>query len=411
MFCAWLLTMLFLPAFIMLLGEEGLQRSLKGDAESGSRVLTNGLKGLGRFAVGKPWVLPVVFIVLAAAAIPGMMKVEVNDNPVRWFKSGSEIRVATEEFNRRYPGVYNASLIIDGADPETLTSPEMVSELLALQNRLSEISFVGQVTSYANLVAAGPESVPKTDDEIVSSLDSVFDSPQGIYAGGLISEGYQRANVQISMKNGDNKSMQRVLDETDAFFAARPLPAGTTAERAGETYLNLVWQDKMVSGMLKAFISTFVIVFVLMIVLFRSVRWAVLAILPLSATILLVYGVIGFTGKDYDMPIAVLSTLVLGIAIDFAIHFIQRYRALAEEEASFSLALARVYEEPARAITKNALIVALGFVPMFFASLTPYIVVGIFMASIMVLSWVVSLALLPSIITLFQRGAARRAEA
>ncbi len=75
------------------------------------------------------------------------------------------------------------------------------------------------------------------------------------------------------------------------------------------------------------------------------------------------------------------------------------------------MALARVYEEPARAITKNALIVALGFVPMFFASLTPYIVVGIFMASIMVLSWVVSLALLPSIITLFQRGAARRAEA
>ncbi len=67
-------------------------------------------------------------------------------------------------------------------------------------------------------------------------------------------------------------------------------------------------------------------------------------------------------------------------------------------------------KESARAITKNALIVALGFVPMFFASLTPYIIVGIFMASIMVLSWVVSLALLPSIITLFQRGAARRAE-
>ncbi len=70
-----------------------------------------------------------------------------------------------------------------------------------------------------------------------------------------------------------------------------------------------------------------------------------------------------------------------------------------------------VKKEPTKAITKNALIVALGFVPMFFASLTPYIVVGIFMASIMVLSWVVSLALLPSIITLFQGWAARRAEA
>ncbi len=65
--------------------------------------------------------------------------------------------------------------------------------------------------------------------------------------------------------------------------------------------------------------------------------------------------------------------------------------------------MGQVYEEPARAITKNALIVALGFVPMFIASVTPYIVVGVFMASIMVLSWVVSLVLLPSIISLFSK--------
>jgi len=406
-FAAWLLTMLFLPAFIMLLGEEGLQKSLKGDSESGSKVLTGGLRRLGGLAVGKPLIFPVLFIVLGAVAIPGMLSVSVNDNPVKWFKSGSDIRVATEEFNRLFPGVYNASLVLEG---ESLTDPDTVTQLLALKQHLSEISFVGQVTSYADLVAGDEDAVPGTDNEIRDSLDAVFDSPQGIYAGGLITADYQRANVQVSMKSGDNKSMQEVLDETDAFLAARPFPAGTTVDWAGETYLNLVWQDKMVNGMLKAFISTFIVVFILMVVLFRSLRWAFLAILPLSATILFVYGVIGFSGKDYDMPIAVLSTLVLGIAIDFAIHFIQRYRQLMEEHASVGMALGRIYEEPARAITRNALIIALGFVPMFFASLTPYTIVGIFMASIMVLSWLVSLALLPSIITLFQRGA-RKAEA
>ncbi len=398
-FAAWLLTMLFLPAFVMMLGEEGLQKSLRGDAEMGSKTLTGGLRILGGFAVGKPIIFPILFIALGAVAIPGMLNVSVNDNPVRWFKSGSDIRIATEEFNRLFPGVYNASLVLEG---ENLTEPETVTQLLELRDRLSRLSFVGQVTSYADLVSPGVDAVPKTDDEIEDSLDAVFDSPQGIYAGGLISEDYGRANVQVSMKKGDNKSMQKVLDEAEDFLAARPFPSGTSAEWAGETYLNLVWQDKMVSGMLKAFISTFIVVFVLMVLLFRSLVWAVLAILPLSATILLVYGVIGFSGKDYDMPIAVLSTLVLGIAIDFAIHFIQRYRQLMEEHASVGMALARIYEEPARAITKNAIIIAIGFVPMFFASLTPYIIVGIFMASIMVLSWVVSLALLPSLITLFR---------
>jgi len=193
-FCAWLLTMVFLPAFIILLSEEGLQRSITGETESGSRVLAGGLRRLGRLATGKPWIFPVVFILLSAAAIPGILKISVNDNPVRWFKSGSEIRVATEELNRLLPGMYNASLVIESSEPGTLTSPEMVLQLLALQVRLAEISFVGQVTSYGDLVKSGtgPDAIPKTQDEIESSLDSVFNSPRGILAGGLISHGYQR---------------------------------------------------------------------------------------------------------------------------------------------------------------------------------------------------------------------------
>jgi predicted RND superfamily exporter protein len=173
---AWLLTVLFLPAFIMLLGDEGLKRSIKGDEESGSRVLTPGLRGLGRFAVGKPWAFPVLFIVLAVVAVPGMMKVEVNDNPVRWFKSGSEIRVATEEFNRLFPGVYNASLILESGTPGTLTNPETLLTLVALQKHLAEIPFVGQVTSYADLVTAGSgaDAVPETQNGVEAALDAVF---------------------------------------------------------------------------------------------------------------------------------------------------------------------------------------------------------------------------------------------
>ena len=112
------------------------------------------------------------------------------------------------------------------------------------------------------------------------------------------------------------------------------------------------------------------------------------------------------------MPLAVLSTLVLGISIDFAIHFLQRYRVQMKEALMTSgRALSRVFEEPARAIARNALIVALGFVPMFFSSLVPYIVVGMLMVSIMVLSFLSSLLLLPAVITLFQRGEARGMEA
>ena len=80
-----------------------------------------------------------------------------------------------------------------------------------------------------------------------------------------------------------------------------------------------------------------------------------------------VYGIIGWIGKDYDMPIAVLSSLTLGLSVDFAIHFIERTRAMLRSSGSFATAAERIFEEPARAIARNAIVIALGFTPLFFA--------------------------------------------
>ena len=144
-----------------------------------------------------------------------------------------------------------------------------------------------------------------------------------------------------------------------------------------------------------------------------------LAMVPLSVTIAGVYGIIGWVGKDYDMPIAVLSSLTLGLSIDFAIHFIERTRALLRSSGSFETASEQMFEEPARAIARNAIVIAIGFTPLFFAPLVPYITVGAFMAAIMALSGLTTLVLLPALMSfagpwlfpeMHKRGAFNNAE-
>ena len=387
---AWLLTMVFVPAFVIVLGEESLKRIATGNVTASERLLAGGVRQMGRLAMKRSYIVVGLFVLLAAASIPGIMQIEVNDNPVRWFKSGSEIRVAIRELNRHFPGTYNASLIIEADRPGMLTDPEVVASVAALQDHWNSVDAVGQTTSYVDVVKGTTPSgeLHEDQEEIERALELAVGRPSGSLVGSLITADYSRGNVQLLMKDGDNQAMQEVVDRTDGFLKDNPLPPGIRTAWAGETFLNLVWQDKMVSGMLKAFISTFGVVLVLVILLFRSLRWGLVAMLPMSATILLVYGALGFAGKDYDMPLAVLSTLVLGISIDFAIHFLQRYREQMKEALMTSgRALSRVFEEPARAIARNALIVALGFVAMFFSSLVPYIVVGVLMVSIMVLSF------------------------
>ena len=80
----------------------------------------------------------------------------------------------------------------------------------------------------------------------------------------------------------------------------------------------------MVAGCCSRFLGSFLVVFIMMALLFRSPLWGLLSMIPLTVTIAMIYGVIGLIGKDYDMPVAVSSALTLGMAVDFAIHFLER---------------------------------------------------------------------------------------
>jgi predicted RND superfamily exporter protein len=102
------------------------------------------------------------------------------------------------------------------------------------------------------------------------------------------------------------------------------------------------------------------------------------------------------------MPVAVLSSLTLGLSIDFAIHFLQRSRALQGEHGDWQAALRQMFKEPAMAISRNAIVISIGFTPLLVAPLVPYKTVGFFLATIMAVSWLATLFLLPALVTMLQ---------
>jgi len=204
--------------------------------------------------------------------------------------------------------------------------------------------------------------------------------------------------------------MERVTKAVDAFVAKTPPPLPLKHRWFGLTYINVVWQDKMVTGMLNALLGSFIVVLIMMVVLFRSPLWGILSMIPLTSTIILIYGVIGLIGKDYDMPVAVLSSLTLGLAVDYAIHFLARARMVVQEHGSWDKAAAPMFAEPARAIARNGIVVALGFTPLLLAPLMPYKTVGFFLASILAVSGAGTLFLLPALITVFEKALFRPAK-
>ncbi|MHB1413000.1 MAG: efflux RND transporter permease subunit [Thermoleophilia bacterium] len=343
-------------------------------------------------------------LILVAFSVWGVTKIRVNNNMVAWFKGGSDIRVADKVINDNLGGSSSAYLVAEGRGQGSVATPAALSYIEGLQKELATLPVVGNTYSVADAVKMtnvmmngnSPSSfvLPPTQDQTARLLASAA-KPSDITAD------RSQANIQVQLKTWDASAMDTVLDKTNAYTAANPAPAGIVFKPAGVAYFNKVWNDEVLGDMIRVFIIGVTIIFGVLILVFRSFKWAVASFIPLLFTILIIYGAIGFIGKDLDMPIAVLSTLSLGLAVDFAIHFVRRYRQRLETESDLEQALIWTVARPGKGIIRNAILFSAAFSVMVFAALTPYITVGVFIMSIMTVSALMTIVYLPALIRLF----------
>ncbi|WP_303288170.1 RND family transporter [Marinobacter sp. SS8-8] len=503
-FLAWLCTVTFIPAYIMLMPERRLTGfgHAVGDPDRDT-VMGRWLRRLGEGVVGHARAVLVVTMVVVVAAGYGISLIRINDNPVKWFEPEHPIRVADRVLNEHFGGTYMAYLalvpegdevtladyqrafldrlasrqktvqaqddataavfeelramarkaseeagsakaFLDGLDQrvgvqldaapdarydawleaqsfvdaerqrnETFKRPEVLRYIARLQQRLGETGVVGKSNSLADVVKtvhrellggdAGAFRIPDRPGAVAQTLLTYQNGhrPQDLWH--FVTPDYRRTSIWVQLTSGDNRDMSRVVQALNDFIAANPPPASLQARWFGLNYINVIWQEKMVSGMAMALFGSFVMVLLLMAVLFRSLLWGLLCMIPLTVTIGAIYGVIGIIGKNYDMPVAVLSALSLGLAVDYAIHFLARARAIQAETGSWRRSVAPMFGEPARAITRNAIVLGVGFLPLLAAPLVPYQTVGVFIAAILLTAGLSTLLILPALVTLLQR--------
>jgi predicted RND superfamily exporter protein len=506
---AWVLTMTFVPAYIMLFVPQSMLDRIPAKKEDHKRSgLDRMLEKTGKFSY-KHWkLISTVSVLVVIFSVVGIQRIRVNDNPVKWFTKHHRIRIADDVLNRHFGGTYTAYLTLTPETPaapaaapelsgepdagvwrdlvdainyletpslENLTAfraaltnapaelfqslenlsgetlreaalavcdrktgraarekqlmdyaeqtappfkrPELLRWVEQLQDHLKSFPKVGKTSSAVDALkkasyelnyAAGADNdsfyaVPGS----AAACGQVFMQLEGMKKKDslfhLVTRDYREADIWMQLTSGDNTDMAAVANETAKWIAANPPPVPLRAEWAGLTYLNVVWQDRMVTGMLSSLLSSFVMVFIMMVILYRSWLFGLLSMIPLSVTIVFIYGLLGWAGKDYDMPVAVLSSLTLGLSVDFAIHFLERARELQKALGSWAAAIKEMFKEPAMAISRNAITISLGFTPLLFAPLAPYRTVGFFLAAIMMVSWLATIFILAALVTALKK--------
>ena len=401
-----------IPAILTFVREERIARAAETESVELDRT-ARWLRRIAEVGATRPVGTTLVGLGLLALAIAGATRIHVNNNMVAWFKESSEIRVADTVMNQALGGTSLGYLVALANEPEFMKRPEAVRWLEGLQRHIEQLPVVGKTFSVADYVKrinrvlhdddAKYDSVPDTKEAIGQYLFLFSMSAKPADLDNVVDVAFQKANLWVQLKTWDAEAMRQVIRAADAYQKDRPLDV--TVKPAGIAYFNLVWNDEVLGDMVRGFMLALVAVFVILTFNFRSARWAVVGYVPLLFTILLIYGVVGFVGKDFDMPLSVLSTLSLGMAVDFAIHFVSRFRQRLAETGTGDVAgtLQWTAARPGKGIVRNAVLFAGAFSVMLFAPLTPYVAVGAFIVAMMLLSALFTLLLLPALVMLGRR--------
>ena len=220
--------------------------------------------------------------------------------------------------------------------------------------------------------------------------------------------------------SGQARLWARVLEsgpyfDRDALMAAieEGIAQGTGLQReavsiSGMVVLFNAMVQKLVSSQLGTLGYVLAATFLMFLVLLRSPLFAVLGLAPNVLAAAAVLAVMGFAAIPLDMMTAAIAAVSIGIGVDFAIHYLHRYR-LERRGADGRTAVGRAHGTIGRALFLTGLTIIVGFSVLCFSNFVPTIKFGLLVALAMALAFLANLTLLPSLLILLdRRGAAAK---
>jgi predicted RND superfamily exporter protein len=215
------------------------------------------------------------------------------------------------------------------------------------------------------------------------------------------------ANLALRISVESSKLPQAELREALARVerdVADELPAGWTAVVTGPLMVVSRMIDAIRATQLQSFALAAVAVFGLALIFFRSLRLAGMAMVPTVLPVLVTLGVMGWAGIALDIGSAMVAAILLGLAVDDAVHMLWRYAQARREGDDAVAASQRSLMETGRAVVTTSIALAVGFLTLNFSSWDSIAAFGVIAAIAVLCALVAAVLVLPALMASVGRG-------
>jgi uncharacterized protein len=399
---ALILSLLFIPAALAVTGKSKPVLSTNTEKQ---HFLDRMLVRTGRLVSIRPRRILVIALVVSLISGVGAFLVKVDTNLENFFPEKHPVRVSSSVINSKFGGSQNISILVEG----DIMDPDVMKKIDFYETELKKHHNVGNVMSIAGVIheiskALNDEGddfydvIPGSRNAIAQYMELYLMSGDPDDLERMVDFDFQKAQIIVRINNGSNAALNDVLSEIQ-----RLTDGDEHISRIGG--YGLVAADLaglVVQGQVLSLVIAILIVFLLLSAIFRSFAAGLIGSIPLVLAMTILFGWMGYIGIRLDIATALLSSIMIGVGVDYTIHFLWRYRTEREKGLDPSGAVMKTLTTTGRGISFNALSVILGFCALPFSVFPPLRFFGFLVIVTIFCCLVGALIIIPALVLIFK---------
>ncbi|MDD2912808.1 MAG: efflux RND transporter permease subunit [Candidatus Bipolaricaulis anaerobius] len=401
-----LLSLTLIPALLSLLR---LPATGTKEQQLEHGFLARGLARLGSGVVRhRAWVLAIA-VVLVAISLVGVPRLRLETELSQYIGEDSPIAQTMQVMDDRFGGAMQLAIEIDTGRRDGLKDPEVLAKIAALEEFLEAEPAISTTSSIADMVREMNQKfhgddpayyVIPEDGRLVSQLLFLF-TFQGGSLGSMALGDFSSGEVFARVQGIDStQEIEELMERIQAYLDENFNVHGIRAQEVGIAQVSISLLNRLVASQATSLGTSMVAVWAIVALLMRSLLAGLISLIPLVITVALNFGFMAYTGRPLDIATMMIGSIVIGVGIDYAIHFQSRFRLeyARAKNPNPGRAIEQTMRTSGRGIVYNAVTVGLGFAVLVFSTLKGTAIFGSLIATAMGLSALAALTVIPALL-------------
>tara|TARA_Y100001960_G_scaffold323551_1_gene402164 strand:+ start:2599 stop:4902 length:2304 start_codon:yes stop_codon:yes gene_type:complete len=326
---AFFLSSTFLPAAISL-----KKWDMNSKAVTRPSIFENLISYFGKTVSTNPKSILGSGVFIATAGIIGLLYLKVDVNIASFFRQGTEFRNSIDFIDQEMTGTMDIRVRLEGS----MKNPRTLNEIVNLQDVLENNKKVTTSFSIADVVKQmhrvvmddDPdfETIPKDQGKVnnLFSMYSMSGDPEDFST--MVDYEYSVGLVTALSRVMSTEEIISIVDEIEEYVGGLKSVGSASVTGMAVVIRDLVYL--VVQSSVISIVMSVILIGLITSLFFKRIAWGMMAIIPLSVAVVINFGFMGLAGIHLSHVTALLASVIIGVGVDFAIHYISQYRRLSK---------------------------------------------------------------------------------